>query len=884
MEDFMFHERRLGSLSLTLLLMVLIVPRAHAQQVDANEIDPTGGVLLPSPSITETGDASVLAVNPANIAFLDAWNLTYVGAWVQDQKRLAGQGHGFFFGLPLGSFVGFGFGIEPLAPPVEIVEWQGLGHRTRFSLGLSFNLKRIIGIGLAYRTYWFEDIGDIHTMDFGLTIHPANHLALSFVFQDVNAPDFKYRYWQSDESRWSDPYHHRAPRVFKVGMTVRPLGTDRLSLGAELKYMNGDADEQLRGATGSFSRTDIMAFLFGKPIHGLTLKLRFLAEALRDSRRDTAYILDGSLGIALPNFEVGAGVVGQIAPEAGQEYQGTSWYASIHGERAPALPMPIPLRSAHVVVIDQKSPMNTYEFAGRVALLERIARDTQVDMVLLRPEAGTMSLAQAEEFRHQVDRLQDAGKVVACYLTTPNGPVYLSCAGADHLWVNPVGGLRFAGISTRIMYLGDLFDNLGIKADMVRIGEYKSFPETLTRDSPTEPSREQTDQYMDNIYAEVLSMLRRDRGFHTTAAVEKLIDQGPFMAEEALAGRLVDELVATDELETRINEIMGRQVFFDMDYINSTVRRPYYIDAPAVAVVHIDGDIVDGESVDIPLLDIKMTGAKTLTETLRQVRGDSRIHAVVLRINSPGGSAVASDIIWREVMALRKEKPVIASLGSIAASGGYYIATAADEIYTDAMTLTGSIGVFGGKADLSSLAHGLGVNTVTFKRGKHADIESWMRPYTEEERELLRRHLYDYYNLFLERVITGRNNGLTAKIVDRVGRGRIWSGADAKYHLLVDQLGGYADALGRAREVAGVPEDMKVFHYPKPIKNLLTRAADTMMALVREPSAVETFVKMSGMHRFLAPLFPFATLDAFAPRARLPFAIVDDPSSTFVVK
>ena len=857
-----------------------VSPRIQAQQVDANEVDATGGVLLPSPSITESQDALSLSVNPANIGFMESWNFAYVGAWVLDQHRLAGQGHGFFFGMPVGP-VGWGVAVEPLAPPVDIVEWQGLGHRTRFSLGLSFNLKRIIGIGAAYRTYWFEDIGNVHTIDLGLTIHPANHLALSFVFQDVTSPEFKYRYWDDDENSWSDVHYHRSPRVFKVGMTLRPLGTDRLALGAELKYMNGEADDQLYPSDSSFSRTDIMAFLSGRPINGLSLRLRFLAESLRDSRRDTAFVLDGSIGIDLPNFGVGAGMIGQLSPKSEKGYQGTSWYASIHGEQAPSLSLPIPLRSAHVVVIDQDSALSSYGFAAQIAVLERLENDRDVDMVLFRPDSGTLNLAQAEEMRHQIDRLQDAGKRVACYLTSVNGPVYLSCAGADDVWINPAGTLQFAGVSTQLMYLGDLLDNLGIKADMVRIGEYKSYPETLTDNTPSEPTKEQTEQYLDNVYAEILSILKRDRGFNTTTVVEKIIDKGPFTAREALAQRLVDDLVPSDKLETKINEILGRQVYFDMDYADSIQRRTYYMDAPAIAVVHIDGDIVDGESVEIPILDIKMSGAKTLTETLRAIRGDSRIRAVVLRIDSPGGSASASDIIWREVMALREEKTVIASLGSVAASGGYYIASAADEIFTDEMTLTGSIGIFAGKADLSRIAQGLGINIVTFKRGKHADANSWLRPYTDEEREQLQRHMYEFYNLFLNRVATGRENGLTTKIIDHIGRGRIWSGGDAKYHLLADHIGGYADALNRAREIAFVPREMKVFHYPKPVKNMLTRVVERMVSVVQKPSAFEAVVSASGMKRLLSPLVPFATQGPFAPRARLPFAIFHDAFDSF---
>ncbi|MBW2531849.1 MAG: signal peptide peptidase SppA, partial [Deltaproteobacteria bacterium] len=307
------------------------------------------------------------------------------------------------------------------------------------------------------------------------------------------------------------------------------------------------------------------------------------------------------------------------------------------------------------------------------------------------------------------------------------------------------------------------------------------------------------------------------------------------------------------------------------------LRHRRYLDAPAVAVLHIEGDLIDGENVEIPFLGVRMSGAKTLAESIRELRQDQRVRAVVLRIDSPGGSALASDIVWNEVMALRESKPVIASLGSVAASGGYYIASAADEIYAEPTTLTGSIGIFYGKADVSGLLDKVGIDVATFKRGAHADMESWARPYTPEERQRLMEAIGEYYKLFKERIVEGRGRGFDTKIVEKLARGRIWSGTDARYHLLVDELGGYTQALARARELGRVSPETKIFHVPERKRGLLVRLAGQLRALVSDgPSPMEMLLSTPEARRTMAAALPFAFADPGAPRARLPYSLIQE--------
>jgi protease-4 len=824
----------------------------------------TSGVLLPSPWITETVDATALAVNPANLAFLDSWNLTYVGAWLSDQTSVAGQGHGFFFAFPAGP-LGFGVAVEPLFPPDATKEWQGLDNRARFSLGMAFQFRRVASLGIVYRTFWSAQYGDLNTFDIGLSVRPINHLALSFVMSDLNSPTYKF-VDRDEATDTSVVKQNEAPRKFDVALTVRPLGNDRLSLGGDLMYIYG---------SGDYQRTDAGAMLTGMIFDGLTLRMRFGAQGIRDEANETGYFLDGSVTLDLPGFGVGASFNGQLAPDDDNGYLGTSWFASFHGDEGPALTLPRPIRANHTVIFDIDKKMGGYGLARLTAMFERMQRDRSVDTVVLRPEPDTLSLSDVREVRKRIHRLRQTGRKVICYLTEATTSVYLACAAADEVWINPAGGIRMAGLSSRRLYFKELFDKIGVKADIVRIGEFKSAPEAFTRTGPSEPSAEQTNRYLDSIYHQILADLSRDRSLDGVEGARLIVEQGPFTAPEALSLGLVDSIVPTDELEKELRDLAGGHVFLDRRYGKTRLRHRRYLDAPAVAVVHIEGDLIDGESFEIPFLNIKMTGAKTITEILRKLREDNHIRAVVLRINSPGGSALASDIIWREVMALREEKQVIASLGSIAASGGYYIASAANEIISEPTSVTGSIGVFYGKADLSGLMDKIGVNITTYRRGAHADAQSWTREYTPEERKKLQNQIEQYYKLFKDRVVAGRGRGFTPEIVEKLARGRVWSGSDAHRNLMVDALGSYSDAVARAREVGRVPADIPVFQYPKQKRGLLMRLLTSMYTKTETMTSLEALMTVTGMNTTLKATLPFALGDSDAPRARLPFQIIE---------
>ncbi|MBW2277030.1 MAG: signal peptide peptidase SppA [Deltaproteobacteria bacterium] len=836
---------------------------------------PTEGVVLPSPSVTETDDATAIAINPAAIGFLDSWSFTYVGAWVNTQDRLTGQGHGLFFAFPLGP-IGLGVATEFLTPPEFVEDLQGLDDRARFSLGMAINIQRAVGIGLAYRTFFRYDLGDIDTLDLGLTVRPANQLALAFTVSDVNAPRVNYA---ATDNTLIPARAEDAPRRFNVGLTIRPLGNDRLALGGEMIYIYGDVKRVGRYDTfftKRYTRTDFVAMLDVMLFDGLSLRARFGAEDAGESGSDeNGYFIDGSLAIDFENFGLTAAPYYKIRPDDYQGLQGVSWKVRFSGDEAPALSIPSVLRPTHAVIIDIEKRHDSYGTAKLMHRFERIIDDDGVDMIVLRPDGGSLSLTQAREIRRRIGELQDRGGRAVCYLTEATAPVYFACAGADEVWMNPAGGARLTGLASQALFFKDLLDKVGVSADIVRIGEYKSAPEAFTRTGPSEPASQAINRFLDSVYDRVSRDLAADRDLADMDAAKRLIEDGPYTATEALAAGLVDRLVTNDKLSEELGELADGKLTVQDNYGEAPLKHRTYLDAPAVAVVHIDGDLIDGESVNIPFFGIKMTGAKSMTKTLRGLADDPRIHAVVLRIDSPGGSAVASDIIWHEVMSLKERKPVIASMGPVAASGGYYIASAADVIYAEPTTLTGSIGIFYGKADVSGLLDKVGIDVTTFKRGEHADMESWTRPYTPEERRKLLGQIRQYYNMFLDRVAEGRGRGFNREIVDKRGRGRIWSGADAKYHLLVDELGGYLEAVNHARSLGNVGKGTRVFHVPENDGGLLKMLIKSMRSAIDEPSPLDAFLSRADIKSALKAALPFAAVEPGAPQARLPFAIVE---------
>jgi protease-4 len=496
--------------------------------------------------------------------------------------------------------------------------------------------------------------------------------------------------------------------------------------------------------------------------------------------------------------------------------------------------------------------------------------------VVLRPRSSSMGLAYAQEVRLQIKALQSAGKPVVCHLESASGAEYYACAGADRLLLDPSGDIRLMGTSTAVLLFGETLRKIGVRADFVRIGDYKSAPEQFTQDKMSEAAREQANALLDDAHRRMLVDLAGDLKV-SSERVAELMDKGPHLAPLALQRKMIDAALDEHDLDQDDGPLLGRPRTdrVPRDEAGEWGKRP------AIGVIVIDDAIVDGENVDIPIIDIHMTGGRTIVDELDQMAADPSIRAIVLRVDSPGGAVVASDQIWRAVRRARARKPVIASLGAVAASGGYYVASAADEIWADPSTITGSIGIFYGKVDVEQLAGTVGVGIEHLRRGAHAGADSLYRPFSDEERAALAEVMRSYYRVFLERVAEGR--GMSVAQVDGLARGRVYSGDAARDVGLVDRLGGLASALSRARERAGLGTDAAVIARPSRPSSLLDYAlggarAETLLGgleseIAPTASGRATLPLPTELRSLVRSLLTMSQLGSGSPLALMPFAV-----------
>ncbi len=450
---------------------------------------------------------------------------------------------------------------------------------------------------------------------------------------------------------------------------------------------------------------------------------------------------------------------------------------------------------------------------GLIRLLERLDRAEQAgprSVILVDARGAKLGWASLQELRAALVRIRNAGGHVFAYLEDADLKDYYLASAAEQVYIHPAGELETFGLAATTLYFKGALDKLGVQAEGLHIAEYKSAHETFTRTGPSDPDRQQREAILDDTFAQIVRDIAQARGL-SEAQVRGLVDEAPHGPNQALAMHLADKVVHRDEVIDAISTKIGAKVRF-ASFPETDPEQDTWSTAPYLAVVLIEGTIIDGESRTIPFLNINFTGSDTLVDQLRALRNDPMCKGILLRVNSPGGSALASDLIWREVQRTQdahekqpqKSPPIVVSMGDVAASGGYYVAMGARQIFASPTTITGSIGVVSLHFDLSGLLAKLGISTTTFQRGKNADITSLYHPYTEDQRARMDASMRRIYDLFRTRVAAGRK--LTMETVDQLGRGHVYSGVDARELRLVDDLGGLHEALAALRAKTGLPE------------------------------------------------------------------------------
>jgi protease-4 len=449
--------------------------------------------------------------------------------------------------------------------------------------------------------------------------------------------------------------------------------------------------------------------------------------------------------------------------------------------------------------------------------LRRAREDDRVRALVAKVGGGRIGLARMQEIREAVSRLRESGKLTVAWAETfgeftgGNVPYYLATA-FDRIYLQPSGTVGITGVAVEHLFLHDALAKLGISFQSGKRYEYKSAADQLTERGFTGPAREATERLAASVAEQISAAIAERRG-KTAEDARALLDRGPFLAQEALSEGLVDVLGYRDEVYAAVRKQAGKDA--TLQYV-ARYQRAHLLTQRArklpnprerfIAVIYASGPIRQGRSNRSPLGSSAM-GSDTVTAALRQARSDDRVRGVVLRVNSPGGSAVASDTIWREVVRVRaKGKPVVVSMSDVAASGGYYIAMAADVIVAQPGTITGSIGVIMGKPVLEQAYERAGITTDSVTVGAGATMFNPAHPFTQDEWDRINTWLDAIYNDFTHKAAEGRR--MPVERMHELARGRVWTGADAAANGLVDELGGMAAAAAIARRgpAAGLPQ------------------------------------------------------------------------------
>ena len=458
--------------------------------------------------------------------------------------------------------------------------------------------------------------------------------------------------------------------------------------------------------------------------------------------------------------------------------------------------------------------------------IEKAAEDDDIEGIVLSLSSLDAGYGQTEEINEALQEFKRSDKYVLSYANNYSQKSYYLATAADSIYMHPEGKLSLKGLRAELMFFKNLFDKIGVQPNIIKHGKYKSAVEPFVNEKMSEANREQIDTYLGAIWGHITKTISQERGFSKSKLTTIVDNLNSYYTEDIKNLGLVDNLLHQDKWRKKLKNITDVDTVADLN----TVSLSDYDKVPAskikeeesglaeneIAVIYASGQIVPGQG------DIGEIGSEKYAGTLKKARKDDDIKAIVLRVNSPGGSALASDIIWRETVLAMKEKPLIVSMGNTAASGGYYISCAADTIVANSSTITGSIGVFGMHFNVKKLLNKkLGITIDQVKTNEHADLGSFTRELSEKEYKILKDQIDDVYETFVTRVANGRNMDTSA--VNTIAQGRVWTGKNAKQNGLVDVLGSMDDAVEIAANKADV-EDYRITELPEredPIKKVI---------------------------------------------------------------
>lgn len=762
------------------------------------------------------GDGASTVTNPANLGFVDGFNAVVDASFTAPDAMRRGGGVGLLMAIPLPlRFLTLGLGYQHMLPIQPDAGDTGGGEifdsdvpYGKLSFAAAVPLMRWVrglSLGLGYsrlisRSNAYAD--GVNQVDLAVGYRVNRFVALGLVGRTLNMP------------RTASVNEVVQPLIIDPEFALRPLGTPALELGVGARFAPVTPSEaRFRIPTATPRGRLLLTFSGFRLFTELELYRHFPEPAVTDTAEfRSAVRISSGFEILLPHFGFGAGL---LAGAGGAEFplHGGTARLRFSAERYPGF----------IVQPQQLTRLALARYRGDRGMWKLVQQIDQLAerrvSVLIETRGLSLGFAQLEEVREALLRLRARGGKAIAYLEGGGLKTYFLASACDRIIARPDRSLWMTGIRTNSFYLGALLEKLGVRAEFVRVAEYKGTPENWERETASTPVAEQRRMLTTDVWNHVVRVIARERGYDPLV-VARWIDEAPHQPDDARRLAIVDELAYEDELDARIEAWLGRRVRIE----EPSKRKPHrtaFGPMPRIAVVYVDGDLVEGDSLTIPLIGRRVAGSRTLTAAIKAAREDPGVKAVVVRIDSVGGMVSAAADIARELDLTREKKPVVISLGNVAASGGYQIATAGQYIVSDATTLTGSIGVFYPKFDLSGALDKLGIGVDSVQFGAHAGVTSLWKPYSVDERNVVLREMQATYDRFVERVSKAR--AMTPERVDAVARGRVWSGVRAIDVGLVDSYGGLREAIMRATAIAGLrPGTFEIEELPE-VPGLLQR-------------------------------------------------------------
>ena len=794
-------------------LLFLLPAVCLAQASAIGELRPT----LPPTNAALADEVTAPEVNPAGLQFIDGPMLIYQHERNLDLDSIV---DGLYFGSTFFDWVGLGVGLDWVRGPYAGGERSGYRKTSyTFSVGGQW-----LSAGTSFNVYT-PNLGTApgpNTWDLGFSSRPSRFLALGLALKDIG-----------DEAH---------TRTWELAFGVRPWG-DWLTLGANWQFPGFSTLDQSR----------VGGVIQAEMVRGVVL-----GTSVTKSWREAGDPWFWQVSLTLNTEHVGASYALGGGPNGTdhviQARVSASRYRALDllGNRVGMIDLDTALRQGGSALglfgIREEDP-----YLRLLRRLKLAAEDRNLGGLVVKIERLPVGLAEAEELRAELLRIRKAGKKVAAVLLSGGDKEYLIATGADRIWVAPQSFLDVNGLTANAIFLGDTMQKLGIKWDVARVGPYKDAPDALTRASMSREQRESLDTFLDAEMHRYEGLVSDARGL-PPERFRKVLEEGLLPPRLAVREKLADDVVDPAQLDRAGTALVPDGRWIGTYWPPIPERR--WGEPRRIAVIPVIGTITTGRSRSDPLGFSRSAGSETVQRALRDAENDPRVTAIVLRVDSGGGDGLASDIMYRAVLRARTRKPVVATMGGAAASGGYYAAMGADWVLAEPTTLTGSIGVFVLKPGLEGLGKKLGINVETLKRGPLSDILGLYKPWTPAEQAAAQRWVDAFYDDFVGEV--ARSRKLDREKVDAVARGRIWSGEDALARGLVDALGGMPEAIAEARRRAGVPEgeDLSLVTYGGPVglfgalageNGVLTQIGITGERTGPEPDALQALAREIGV-------------------------------------